>query len=122
MAAVKSKGNKSTERAFRMFLVRNAVAGFHLNYKALPGTPDFYFPEHQLAIFIDGCFWHGCPTCGHVPKTRQAWWRNKLQNNHQRDVRKTALLEGMGIKVVRLWEHDLKDTAYLTLVLRSLGL
>ena len=68
MKAVKGKGNKSTEVRFRSMLVRARVRGWKVHPRGIVGKPDFFFPEHRLAVFVDGCFWHGCPRCGHVPK------------------------------------------------------
>lgn len=90
-----------------MALVRSGIRGFILHPK-LPGKPDFFFPEHNVAIFVDGCFWHGCDMCGHVPKTNSKFWAMKIQRNIQRDTRNTRLLKAQGIRVVRLWEHQLK--------------
>jgi DNA mismatch endonuclease (patch repair protein) len=91
-----------------MALVRNAVAGFVLQACDLPGKPDIYFPRSRLAIFADGCFWHGCDECGHVPKRNTAFWALKIQRNRDRDLRTSQTLRAAGIRVLRLWEHELK--------------
>ena len=67
MAAVRGKGNITTERRLRLALVRAGIRGWQLHPKGLSGRPDFLFPEAKLAVFADGCFWHGCRKCGHVP-------------------------------------------------------
>ena len=61
MAAVRGKGNISTEQRLRLALVRAGVSGWTLHTKSIVGCPDFYFAKQRLAIFTDGCFWHGCP-------------------------------------------------------------
>jgi DNA mismatch endonuclease (patch repair protein) len=80
MRAIKGKGNRSTELVLRMVLVRNGIQGWSLNSR-LPGRPDFLFETKKLAVFVDGCFWHGCPRCGHTPKTRSAFWVKKFESN-----------------------------------------
>lgn len=72
----------------------------------LPGRPDIVFPRSKLAVFVDGCFWHGCPKHAVMPKTNRAFWRKKLSRNMQRDREVNHQLRKMGWRVVRLWEHQ----------------
>ncbi len=109
MGAIRGKNTKTTEVALRMILVRAQVRGWTLHARHLPGKPDVFFRRQKVAVFVDGCFWHGCPRCGHVPKTRSAFWRAKLERNRKRDHRVTKALRKSGFKVVRLWEHLLKS-------------
>jgi DNA mismatch endonuclease Vsr len=109
MSSVKGKNNKSTERRLRAALVQAGIRGWRLHPSRVSGRPDFYFDREQLAVFVDGCFWHGCPLCGHFPKTNSAFWRAKIERNQERDREKTAKLEQEGIRVARLWEHELTD-------------
>lgn len=109
MGAIRARGNKTTEKTLRMALVRAGQSGWIL-HAALPGRPDFLFSKKKVAVFVDGCFWHGCKKCGHVPKTRSEFWAAKLRRNRQRDMRVTRELEGLGLKVIRIWEHELTDT------------
>jgi DNA mismatch endonuclease (patch repair protein) len=106
MASVKSRGNKTTEWRLRSVLVNRGIRGWHLHAKGLVGNPDFYFPSHRLAVFVDGCFWHGCKRCGHVPKNNRAFWLAKIESNVERDIRITAKLRRDGIRVLRFWEHE----------------
>lgn len=108
MAAVRGKNNKSTELKLRMGLVRNRVSGWTLHPSDILGRPDFYFQKKKVAIFIDGCFWHGCPYCGHIPKTRSAFWRAKIKRNRTRDQGTNRQLKASGTIVLRFWEHQLK--------------
>jgi DNA mismatch endonuclease (patch repair protein) len=78
--------------------------------ETIQGKPDFFFPETGLAIFLDGCFWHGCPRCGHVPNTNTSFWKAKITRNQQRDRRTRRRLNRIGIKTVRFWEHELRDS------------
>ena len=66
---------------------------------------DLVFKKHKLVVFIDGCFWHGCPRHYRTPKTRSEWWDSKIQRNKLRDAQKTRKLRRLGWKVVRVWEH-----------------
>ena len=66
---------------------------------------DLVFKKHKLIVFIDGCFWHGCPRHYRTPKTRSEWWDSKIQRNKLRDAQKTRKLRRLGWKVVRVWEH-----------------
>jgi DNA mismatch endonuclease (patch repair protein) len=108
MAAVKSHGNKTTELKLRMALVRGGISGWVVQPRGLPGNPDFYFPGRSLAVFVDGCFWHGCGRCGHIPKTNQAFWKAKIGRNRARHRKVKRLLKAEGIGALRLWEHELK--------------
>ena len=108
MKAIKGKGNKTTEIKFRLALVRAGKKGWKMNQPDIIGKPDFYFPDKKLVIFIDGCFWHGCPKCGHIPKTNTEYWREKITRNKKRDKSTTRKLRYRNYKVIRIWEHELK--------------
>lgn len=84
MARIKAKGNKSTEQKFLLFLRRAKITGWRRQFE-LPGKPDFYFPKLRMAIFLDGCFWHGCPMCYRRPKSNVEFWVRKVQQNRKRD-------------------------------------
>jgi DNA mismatch endonuclease, patch repair protein len=109
MSAIRGKNNKSTEVRLKMFLVKNKISGWRLHYPILPGKPDFYFPAKRVAIFVDGCYWHGCPICGHIPKTRSQFWEAKILRNKKRDLKTKRELRSQGVKVIRIWEHQLKS-------------
>ena len=75
----------------------------------LPGRPDFAFPKLRVVIFVDGCFWHGCPRHGTQPRTNARFWREKIARNRQRDREVTRELRRRGWRVVRIWEHELRQ-------------
>jgi DNA mismatch endonuclease (patch repair protein) len=81
---------------------------FRLHRRDLPGCPDIVFPASRIAVFVDGCFWHGCPLHGARPKSNRTFWRKKLSRNKKRDKEVTALLEAQGWTVMRYWEHEIK--------------
>jgi DNA mismatch endonuclease Vsr len=108
MSAIRGKGNKSTEAKLQMALVSRGIRGFVMHPRTLPGKPDFLFSKEKLAVFVDGCFWHGCPICGHIPKTRSKFWRTKFQRNRNRDRKANTELGKLGFSVYRVWECELR--------------
>ena len=106
MSRVRSRGNKSTEEHLATLFRKAGITGWrrHLH---LPGTPDFAFPRYRVAVFVHGCFWHGCPKHTEFPSTRANWWRRKLERNRARDRIAARNLRNSGWTVVRIWECDL---------------
>src|SRR5690349_8056353 len=93
MGRVRAKGNRSTEARFRLALVRSGIRGWRLHDQSLLGCPDFAFQERRLAVFIDGCFWHGCPLCKRpLPVANRDYWRNKVNSNVLRARRVNSAL------------------------------
>jgi len=100
---------KSPSRELRLIgLMRGAgIKGWRRKSK-LCGRRDFVFPRFHIAVFVDGCFWHGCRKCALGAKTNTEYWIPKISGNMKRDRANTKLLRADGWKVVRVWEHDLK--------------
>jgi len=69
-------------------------------------TADVLFPKRRIAVFIDGCYWHGCPEHYTVPKANGEFWREKLIRNRARDAETTRLLTERGWRVMRYWTHE----------------
>lgn len=93
-------------------LLRKALwaAGYRYRLKVkLPGKPDLVFISKKIAIFVDGCYWHGCPKHASKPKTNVLFWEEKLDGNIERDKRVNRDLVDRGWKVLRLWEHEIKN-------------
>lgn len=109
MAAIRSRGNKDTELKLAAILRAHGITGWR-RHQPLPGCPDFVFRRERLAIFVDGCFWHGCPKHGRNPGSNQAYWLPKLERNRARDRAMTRELRSRGWSVLRLWEHALRDS------------
>lgn len=78
---------------------------FHVHRRDLPGTPDIVLSRARIAVFVDGCFWHGCGEHGVLPKNNREWWAAKLAANAERDSRKDAELQKLGWLPMHLWEH-----------------
>ena len=70
---------------------------------------DLVWKGRKLVVFVDGCFWHACPLCGHLPNRNGGWWAEKLAANTARDRRTDAVLTGLGWRVLRFWEHEDPD-------------
>jgi DNA mismatch endonuclease (patch repair protein) len=116
-AAVRAvmRGNRSRdtgpEVAVRSALHRRGVR-FRKNHRPVPGircAADVVFPGVRIAVFIDGCYWHRCPTHGTKPSTNSGYWTAKLDRNVARDRRNDAELAAHGWTVLRFWEHENPD-------------
>jgi DNA mismatch endonuclease (patch repair protein) len=79
---------------------------YRVNLGNLPGRPDIALTRAKVAVFVDGCFWHGCPEHAVAPKANADWWRSKLGANVARDRRNDVALRESGWLVVRAWEHE----------------
>lgn len=106
MAAIRSKGNKDTELRLVSILRAHGITGWR-RHRPLPGKPDFIFPKQHLAVFVDGCFWHGCRWHCRMPQNNRRYWQNKIAGNIARDRRTTRLLRTQGWRVLRIWGHAL---------------
>jgi DNA mismatch endonuclease (patch repair protein) len=107
MSRVRNK-NTSLELCIRKRLFEKGYR-YRVNYK-LYGNPDIIFTRVKLAIFIDSCFWHGCPKHGTTPKTNTDFWQIKIDKNRDRDNEVTTYLKSIGWHVLRIWEHDIKKS------------
>jgi DNA mismatch endonuclease, patch repair protein len=106
MSRIRGTGNENTELRLIQVFRANGITGWRRGSK-LPGKPDFVFPKLKTAVFVDGCFWHGCPKHATWPKNRAAFWLAKLDGNKARDKKVNRLLRGLGWTVIRIWEHEL---------------
>lgn len=120
MSRVTSRGNKSTEMRVADAFEQYGIGGWISHPKDIPGTPDFYFPEERVVVFVNGCFWHGCPKCGRIPKSKVVFWVNKIQSNKRRDLRVRRQLRSSGCKVLTVWEHSLRSSNWIRRVQRAL--
>lgn len=109
MRAILSTSNKATETRALSIFRRHRLSGWRLRPKSISGVPDIFFPSSRLVVFLDGCFWHGCPKCGHIPKTNRPYWRAKIARNKKRDALVNRKLRGQGYSVIRIWECNLRS-------------
>jgi DNA mismatch endonuclease (patch repair protein) len=115
---MKSQRQRDTaaETALRSLLHRRGLR-FRVHY-TLPNLrrrADVAFPRLCIAVFVDGCFWHGCPEHGTWPKQNADWWREKIETNRRRDADTDKKLEDQGWSVIRVWEHEATETAAHTI-------
>jgi DNA mismatch endonuclease, patch repair protein len=110
MASVKRYGNKTTELAMARMLRRSGFVGYRKHWP-ITGKPDFAWPQMRIALFVDGCFWHGCPRCYRLPGDNRPHWKSKVLSNRRRDRRRTRELRSLRWHVLRIWEHALKSPA-----------
>lgn len=101
------KSGTSPELRLRLGLARKGVSGWIVNCKEVEGNPDLMFWSQRLAVFVDGCFWHGCPICGHTPQRNNPFWTEKFRTNRRRDKQVNRALRMSGIEVMRFWEHQI---------------
>lgn len=112
MRQVRRNFNKSTELRLIKFFKIHLISGWRRNYK-IYGKPDFVFPKRRLAVFVDGCFWHGHNCRNTKPQDNKNYWENKIKKNIERDISVSNILESKGWKVLRIWECQLKDSDLL---------
>ena len=111
MRAVKSNGNKSTELKLIQIFKNHNIKGWRRNYP-LFGRPDFVFPKLRIAVFVDGCFWHG-HNCRNVkPSDNFEYWEDKISKNIQRDKSVSEKLQLKNWRVIRFWECELIKERY----------
>lgn len=107
LAAVKGKNTKP-ELMLRKALWARGLR-YRLHVKDLPGRPDLVFPSARVAVFVDGDFWHGHDWENLRPKLKSEYWVKKIERNIERDEEQTAALRELGWRVIRLWEHEVKE-------------
>ena len=132
MSRIRGSGNKATELRLIQIFRANGITGWRrqqlIRFNLQPSTsnlersklsvgrstfsrrvrPDFVFPRLHVAVFVDGCFWHGCPRHATWPKIRAAFWKAKIQGNRTRDRLVGRQLRWLDWRVVRIWEHELR--------------
>ncbi len=84
------------------------ILGFTYQPKNIYGKPDFANRKDKIAVFVDGCFWHGCPKHYVAPKSNRKFWRDKINKNVKRDIKTVKKLKKDGWRVIRVWEHSIR--------------
>jgi len=123
MSRIRGRGNASTELRLMALFRTHGITGWR-RHLTLPGLPDFTFRRQRIVIFVDGCFWHGCPRCNWQPGSNRKYWVQKLAYNRQKDRANNRLLRRTGWTVLRIWEHSLREkpSLVITRVQRALAL
>lgn len=106
MSQIRGKNTKP-EILFRKLAWCAGLRGYRIHAK-IPGRPDLYFPRKKVAVFIDGCFWHGCEKCNLRPKSNAVFWDNKFRANKVRDAAVAVTLKALKIQMIRFPEHVMK--------------
>jgi len=115
MRNIRSKGNKSTELALVEFFREQRITGWRRGYP-VKGHPDFVFLSKRVAVFVDGCFWHGHDCRNRCPKENEEYWSSKISRNMKRDKTVTEMFTSRGWTVARIWECELKKNKRAILV------
>ena len=110
MRSIKSKGTK-LEKEFHSALCSRGIKEIDSHPKDIFGNPDFVHRKAKMAIFLDSCFWHGCPKHCRMPHSNIEYWRKKIERNRKRDKLVTQTLIEKGWLVLRIWEHSLSEEA-----------
>lgn len=110
MSQIRSRRNATTEVAFLDLLRKRRISGWRRNTNLI-GKPDLVFAKERVAVFLDGCFWHGCPRCRLQSRSHVRYWRVKITGNSLHDKSVSRELRSRGWIVIRVWEHDIKKQA-----------
>ena len=103
MSLIRSRGNKATELRLIALMREHGITGWRRTARVF-GKPDFVFRAARLAVFVDGCFWHGCPRHATMPANNRAFWKAKFARNAARDREVSRALRTAGWRVIRVWE------------------
>jgi len=107
MASIQGK-NTRPEITIRKMLWQKGLR-YRIHNKTIFGTPDISIKKKKLAVFIDGCFWHGCKRCYEEPKSNVKFWRKKIKDNRKRRTDVKSRLKSEGWKIIEMWEHEIND-------------
>lgn len=112
MSAIRSTSNKTTEMKMLYFLKKAKITGWRRHLK-LTGRPDFTWRKKKVALFVDGCFWHGCKKCYKAPASNTPYWKQKIFRNRARDKQINKALRSSGWTVMRVKECQLRSPNYM---------
>jgi DNA mismatch endonuclease (patch repair protein) len=121
MASIRSRGNGTTEIALGKLLRAAGLLGYRKHWP-VAGKPDFAWPGRKIAVFVDGCFWHGCTKCKYLPRTNSAFWKAKFAANKKRDRRVSLQLRKRGWIVIRIRECSVRKESALARIAQAVNL
>lgn len=110
MASVRSQ-RTDLKQLLAAAMWRFGLRGWRRGRRTEGAKPDFVFVSARVAVFVDGCFWHGCPKCAKRPATNTDYWTSKIERNRRRDRKQTTALRHAGWTVLRFWGHEIDDDA-----------
>lgn len=113
MSKIKGRGNRTTELKLVSLFREKGIRGWRRHVLVAKTRPDFIFSKERLAVFIDGCFWHGCPKHCRIPSSNVKFWKSKIARNRLRDKKSRLSLRKTGWHVVRIWEHELHGQKFV---------
>jgi DNA mismatch endonuclease, patch repair protein len=119
MASVRTSGG-TTEVKMEKLLRLHHVVGYRKQWP-IAGKPDFAWPKSRVALFVDGCFWHGCPRCDRPSKSNLDFWKSKIVSNRRRDRRVSRKLRRDGWSVLRVWECRISEERTLSRIMRAVN-
>jgi DNA mismatch endonuclease, patch repair protein len=119
MSRIRFRGNQTTEMRLVALLKKWHITGWRRRSN-LFGKPDLVFQETKVALFVDGCFWHHCPRCKFEPTSSRKYWTAKFARNQKRDKEVNRTLRSRGWQVLRIREHELRNTDRVLKRLRRL--
>lgn len=117
MASVRTSGG-TTERKMEKLLRLRGIRGYRKQW-SVAGKPDFAWLKPKVALFVDGCFWHGCPRCNRPSKSNTNFWEQKILSNRRRDARVSRKLRRAGWTVLRVWECRISEERTLSRITRA---
>ena len=118
MSRIRGRGNEKTEVRLAKLMRAEGIRGWR-RHLPIPGRPDFTFRKQKVAVFVDGCFWHGCPRCFRLPKQNRAFWKAKIEGNQKRDRSVNGRLRRLEWKVLRIRECQLKKSDWVVSRIRQ---
>ena len=118
MSRIRGKGNEKTEVRLAKLMRAGGISGWRRHLPIL-GRPDFSFRKQKVALFVDGCFWHGCPKCFRMPKQNMVFWKAKIEGNRKRDRSVSSRLRRLGWKVIRIRECKLKHSVRVVVKIKK---
>ena len=121
MSRIRGRGNEKTEVRLAKLMRAEGIRGWSRHLPIL-GRPDFSFRKQKVAVFVDGCFWHGCPKCFRLPKQNRTFWKAKIEGNRKRDRSVNGRLRRLGWRVLRIKECQLKRSDWMvSRIRRAIG-
>jgi len=118
MSNIRGRGNKNTEVRLARLMRDEGICGWTRHLPIL-GRPDFSFRKQKVAVFVDGCFWHGCPRCFRLPKQNRALWKAKIEGNRKRDRLVNGRMRRLGWKVIRIRECQLRHSVRVVVKIKK---